>query len=75
MSEAQRKKATEQADLPPNETISSSYAAIQKKRGKPDDLGVYRATRLANLDRLAFSTARESPERQSSMRVTRFPLA
>ena len=44
MAEAQRKKATEQAYLPPNETISSSYATLQKKRGKPGDLGVYRFT-------------------------------
>ena len=48
MAEAQFVRREEQAYLPPNETISSSYAAIQKKRGKPDDLGVHRFTTAYN---------------------------
>ena len=48
MAEAQFVRREEQAYLPPNETISSNYAAIQKKKGKPDDLGVHRFTTAYN---------------------------
>ena len=48
MAEAQFARREEQAYLPPNETISSNYAAIQKKKGKPDDLGVHRFTTAYN---------------------------